>query len=86
MMIAASSFYVAPDPLQVADSFLMQDSQYASHVLELNQVGLVPVDATDGVTKYVVQRGDSLSAIASQFGTTIEQLQQTNNIQGSLRV
>lgn len=84
LMIAASSFYVTPDPVQVADIFLMQDDQYASHVLELNQVWLVPVDATDAVTKYVVQPGDSLSLIASQFGTTIEQIQQTNDLANSV--
>jgi LysM repeat protein len=86
LMIAASSFYVAPDPIRISDTFLMQDTAYANHVLELNQVGLVPVDVTDGIAKYVVQRGDTLSAIAAQFGTTVEQLQETNGIRGVLRV
>lgn len=33
---------------------------------------------------YVVQAGDSLSKIALDFGTTVEQLQRINTIEGSL--
>lgn len=45
----------------------------------------MPVDATDGVSKYIVQSGDSLSRIATKFGTTIEQLKKTNGITSTLR-
>jgi LysM repeat protein len=78
-MFAAGSFYVAPESPSVSNEFIVYQHD-RSDVLALDVVGLIPVDVADGVTNYTVQRGDSLSRIATQFGTTITHLKDINGL------
>jgi surface antigen len=82
-MIYADDFYVGQQSLRVADQFLHIDSVSTTEALQLNMVWLIPVDVSDGITKYVVQRGDSLGKIAAEFGTTTQKLKETNGINGN---
>jgi len=40
---------------------------------------------SEGVITYIVQQWDTLSKIASKFGTTVSQIKKTNGISGSIR-
>jgi membrane-bound lytic murein transglycosylase D len=40
-------------------------------------------EPTPGVRLYTVQRGDTLSSIAEEFGTTVDEIKRLNNMSGS---
>ncbi|MCP4425583.1 MAG: LysM peptidoglycan-binding domain-containing protein [Chloroflexi bacterium] len=79
----AQHFGVTVNAIVQANNIANPDLIYADQVLEIPTGETPPPTPTPpptGGTTYIVQSGDTLSAIARRFGTTITAIAQTNNI------
>lgn len=55
-----------------------------SNDLQIGQILNIPVSSDDSVTKYTVQKGESLYSIAKKFNTTVDSLKSKNNLTSNL--
>lgn len=52
--------------------------------LSIGQELNIPMDNDNSVTKYTVQKGESLYSIAKKFDTTVDEIKRKNNLQSNL--
>jgi len=80
----ATRFGTSVSALAKANGIVNVNNIYAGQVLKLpgsdNTSVATPAPVTTGQTAYIVQRGDTLSGIASRYGVTILDLATVNNI------
>lgn len=82
----AAQFGVSIQSIVSANNINNPDLIYADQYLEIPEAGTTPVPTTPVPTTpptggtYVVRTGDTLSAIARRFGTTVAAIAQANNI------
>ena len=71
---------MADASLNIHQQFVsMKDNKYESSI-QLDTIDLVRIEASDTVTRHVVQKGETLSHIASKYGTTVDSIKDINNI------
>lgn len=64
---------------------LKEVNNLTSNILSVGQVLKLPtVEETSGAITYTVQRGDSLYSIAREFGTTVDEIKDLNNLESNL--
>jgi len=83
VILQSQKFYVADASLNIHQQFVsMKDNKYESSI-QLDTIDLVRIEASDTVTRHVVQKGETLSHIASKYGTTVDSIKDINNIRWS---
>ncbi|MEJ2748129.1 MAG: LysM peptidoglycan-binding domain-containing protein, partial [Anaerolineae bacterium] len=82
----AAQFGVSLQSIVTANNISNPDLIYADQILQIPDGSATPVPTTPPTTPppsggtYIVKSGDTLSAIARRFGTTVAALAQANNI------
>ncbi len=79
VIIRTDQFYVPEQSLNIHRKFIATSS-VRDAAIQLNNIDLVPIEASDGVTKHIVQRGESLSRIATKYGTTTTKIKEINSL------
>ena len=83
-LFSIAQFYdMAMDELAAINGIVNADTIYGGQVLKLEGEPIIqPISASDGVDViHVVQRGETLFRIASNYGTTLENILETNEIE-----
>lgn len=79
MMVYADKFYKPTEQTTISATFTEQE-KIDDGSINMNTVIISNNENEQGVLKYIVQPGDSLGKIASQFGTTVSHIQRINHL------
>lgn len=85
VIVYADKFQKWVEQVYVNTQAFAQTSNNDWALINLDMVSVEIGDNNQGLINYIVQPGDSLSRIASAFGTTISHIKKTNNIKGPIR-
>ncbi|HOQ79282.1 MAG TPA: LysM peptidoglycan-binding domain-containing protein [Candidatus Absconditabacterales bacterium] len=85
VIVYADKFQKGPDTLYVNTVAFAQTNSDEQHLINLEYVTAEIGEDNKGVINYIVQPGDTLSKIASTFGTTVSHIKKTNNINGPIQ-
>ena len=80
VIVYADKFQKWPDTLYVNTVAFAQTNSDEQHLINLEYVTAEIWEDNKWVINYIVQPGDTLSKIASTFGTTVSHIKKTNNI------
>ncbi|MFA7718045.1 MAG: LysM peptidoglycan-binding domain-containing protein [Candidatus Absconditabacterales bacterium] len=84
VIVYADKFSKGEEPIAIDSSFIQGDDGISN---EINMDAItINVDSdNNGTIQYVVQEGDTLLKIASTFGTTVSNIQKTNDLKGEVQ-
>ncbi|HPC34153.1 MAG TPA: LysM peptidoglycan-binding domain-containing protein [Candidatus Absconditabacterales bacterium] len=85
VIVYADKFQKGPETLYVNTVTFAQVNSDEQHLINLEYITAEIGEDNQGIINYIVQPGDTLSKIASTFGTTVSHIKKTNNITGPIR-
>ncbi len=85
VMVYADKFQKGNEQVYVNTMAFAQTSNDDWALINLDMVSVEIGENNEWIINYIVQPWDTLSKIASSFGTTISHIQKTNNIRGPIR-
>jgi len=85
VMVYADKFQKGTEQVYVNTMAFAQTSNDDWSLINLDMVSVEIGENNEWIINYIVQPGDTLSRIASTFGTTTSHIKKTNNITGPIR-